>query len=131
MKNREEHLLLQVVRDGSGFRVVDRQVVALPLPLEPTRGSATWQFEALDLDGQTFFTRGIEDPDLLRGEFQNAEEPGRMDGYRLKGTRPASFLVRLPAMDVRRLEIFERPPGGDGRRIWLGGVSLERDSTSK
>lgn len=119
----DKHLLLRVVRDGAGFRVVERQVVALPLPPEPSQGSHAWQVQALGADGQVLLTQGIEAPDLLRGEFQNATDPDRTDGYRLKGNGPASFLLRVPMTTARRLEIFESAQGGHGRRP-LGGVSL-------
>jgi len=129
VKKREEHLLLRVIRDAAGFRVVDRQIVPLPLPLEPSQGSAAWQLEALGQDGQVLHSQGIEDPNLLRGEFQNAADPRRMDGYRLNGNRATSFLFRMPVMEAHRLEIFEKRRSGDGRRLRLGGVSLKEDST--
>jgi hypothetical protein len=125
VKAPDQHLLLRVVRDGSGFRVAERQVVSLPLPAEPGQGSHAWQVQALDSEGQALLSQGLEDPELLRGEFQNAADRGRMDGYRLKGTRLMSFLVRMP-MTTARLELFEGVQDGGVRRP-LGGVALGKD----
>ena len=124
---RSEHLLLRLVRYGAGLRLVDRQIVALPLPSEPSRGGPTWRIEVLGPEGQTLFGQWIEDPTLLRGEFQNLADPGRVDGYRLDRKAPASFLLRLPLVEAHRLEIYEGTPRSEGRRR-LGGISLQRDS---
>lgn len=121
-----EHLLLRVVRDGAGFRVADRRVVALSLPPAPSQGSPAWQVEVQGPEGQILFGQWIEDPTQLRGEFRNPEDPGRMDGYRLNGKGPTSFLLRVPVMEAHRLEIFEGSRGQYGRRH-LGGVSLQGD----
>jgi hypothetical protein len=125
---RGEHQLLRVVRDAAGFRVVDRQIVPLPLPLEPSQVGRTWQVEVLGQDGQVLFEQGIEDPSLLRGEFQNMADPGRMDGYRLDGNRPASFLIRMPVTEAHRLEFYGHAREGSGRHL-LGRASLKESST--
>jgi hypothetical protein len=122
-----QHQLLRVIRDAAGFHVVDHRIIDLPLPLEPRQGSPSWQIEALGPDGQVLFGQEVEDPTLLRGEFQNDADPGQIDGYRMDGTRPTSFLLRMPLMNAHRLEIFKGPRGEIGRRTWLGGVSLSRD----
>ncbi|HEX7551966.1 MAG TPA: M64 family metallopeptidase [Geothrix sp.] len=126
---RDQHLLLRVTRDAAGFHVEDRQIIDLPLPLAPSQGSTTWQIEAQDPDGQVLFGQDVEDPTLLRGEFQNAANPGQIEGYRMNGGRPASFLLRMPVMNAHRLEIFAGPGGQDGLRTRLGGVALSSGST--
>jgi hypothetical protein len=125
-----QHQLLRVVRDAAGFHVVERRIIDLPLPSEPKQGSITWQIEAHSPDGQVLFGQEVEDPTLLRGEFQNAANPGQIDGHRMNEDRPTSFLLRMPVMNAHRLEIFEGPRGQDGGRVRLGGVSLNTDSTN-
>jgi hypothetical protein len=125
---RDQHLLLRVSRDAAGFHVADRQLIDLPLPAAPRLGSATWRVEAQDADGQVLFGQQVEDPSLLRGEFQNDADPGRIDGYRRNRSQPASFLLRMPVLKAHRLEIFAGPRGQDGRRTPIGRVSLSEDS---
>jgi hypothetical protein len=120
-----EHLLLRIIRDGAGFRIVERRLVPLPQPAEPEGGASVWRIEALGPEGQRLFGQGLEDPGILRGEFQNPVDPRRTDGYRLGGTRPASFLLRMPVMEAHRLEVFERHRDGDWRR--LGGAVLREE----
>lgn len=124
---RSQHLLLRVIQDGAGFRVVDRRILDFPLPHQPSHGTAAWQIEVLGADGQLLITQGLEDPTLLRGEFQSATDPGRIDGYRLGRNQPASFLLRMPMVEAHRLEVFRAPKGAEGRTR-LGGVILRVDS---
>lgn len=117
------HQLLRVVRDPNGFRVLDRKIVDLPLPPESRRESSAWQVDALGPDGRILFSMGIENPTLLRGEFQGPLAPEGIDGMRRVENRPTTFLLRIPLMDVDRLECFESPKGRP--RIRLGVIPLK------
>lgn len=121
----DRHLLLRVIRDGSGFRVVDQQIIDLPLSAAPNRCASTWQVDVQDAGGQVLFSRELEDPVSLRGEFRNAADPTRIDAHRPVETRAPAFLLRMPLVDARRLEIFQRRPGLPRRR--LGGAPLQVD----
>ncbi|GLH74728.1 hypothetical protein GETHLI_32300 [Geothrix limicola] len=116
-----QHLLLRIARDGAGFHVAERRIVDLPLPPEPLPNPAAWQVEVHGPEGQVLFSQAVEDPTLLRGEFQNAADPARIDGYRPGGERPTGFLLRMPLVEAQRLEIFSVHAGG--RRVRLGGIS--------
>lgn len=102
-----QHLLIRVLRTPEGFREVERRIIDQPLPSAPVQGHAAWRIEALDAAGQVQFQTGIEDPALLRGEFEDAALPGRIQGYRLGADRPLSFLIRMPALENPRLAIVE------------------------
>lgn len=122
---RERHQLLRVIRDRAGFRVVDRKIIDLPLPPGSIWESSPWQVDALGPDGQMLFSQGIENPTLLRGEFQGPLAPGGIDGFRWVDDRPATFLLRVPVMEVDRLEFFESPKGRPRTR--LGAIPLKSD----
>jgi hypothetical protein len=98
----QQHLALRVVKDATGFRVVGRRVVDGPLPREPRRGG--WTFQALGPDGEVRFSRQMEDPTELRGEFQGE---GGIKGRRLGQDRPAAFEVHMPLMDTRSLAVHD------------------------
>lgn len=117
-----QHLLLRVIQDGAGFRVAARRVIDLPLPAQPAPAGGDWQVEVLGPEGQVLHRQGLEDPSQIRGEFQNPSDPRRIDGYRLSGTRPPSFLLRVPLQEAHRLEVFQGPD-----RTRLGGVDLRTD----
>lgn len=120
----QQHQVLRILRTSSGFEVVERRIVDLPLPPGLGPGPSTWQVEALGLDGRVQFQAGLEDPTQLRGEFQHAASPGRIQGYHLDENQPVSFLVRMPVLETRRLDIFERRREGTGKRRLLGRAVL-------
>jgi len=115
----EQHQVVRVTRTASGFQVVDRQILDLPLPAQT---SGTWQLEALDQDGRVRFQAAVADPTELRGEFQDPDDPAKIQGHHLTDDRPVSFLVRLPVDATHRLELYAQPRGG--QRQALGGAFL-------
>jgi hypothetical protein len=115
-----QHQVLRVVPEGNGFRVVERRVVDVALPPEANGGHPRWQVEVRDAEGELTYQGGIEDPTLLRGEFQH---PAESKGIQQVRTAPGSgsFLLRLPMGPVPHLDVF-RLHGG--QRTPLGQVAL-------
>jgi len=101
------HRVVQVIRTPAGFQVAGETIVDLPLP--PGPDTPAWTVSAVDSEGRMLFRTGIEDPTLLRGEFQHAEASDRIQGRRLDGSRPVSFLVRMPILEADHLEVATNP----------------------
>lgn len=101
------HRVMQVIQTATGFQVAGEKIVDLPLPTGPD--APAWTVTAVDAEGRTVFRTGIEDPTLLRGEFQHAGAPDRIQGRRLDDSRPVSFLIRIPVVEVDHLEVGTAP----------------------
>jgi hypothetical protein len=116
-----QHQVLRVLPEGDGFRVVERRVVNVALPPEANGGHPRWQVEVRDGEGGLTYQGAIEDPTILRGEFQHATESKGIQQVRpVPG--PGSFLLRLPMGPVSRLEVFRL---NHGQRTQLGQIILD------
>ena len=104
--DRDKHLLLDMVQETDGsFRVLRSTVVSSGLPKQRGLGQVRpWRF-ALIADGLVLHEAGLEDPAVIRGEFQDPEDPSRIQAVRVRQQGPVQFSIRVPLL--RREALLE------------------------
>lgn len=113
-----QHLLVQVVKTGKEFKVVRTTLVKSALPKQRSAPRPfAWRFKAVGVDEQVLFLAGLDDPTLLRGEFQNPGDPTRIDAVFTKMPEPVHFTIRLPLLKPDRLDFFAVKPEFAGEAI--------------
>lgn len=96
------HWRIDVVREGSGFRVARALRVAgePPKNRRGPRGRA-WRYRALSAGGAVLVEGDLADPTDLRGEF---DSEGGIDSFHGKHTQPVTFSIRVPRVPAATIE---------------------------
>lgn len=120
----DKHLLLHVLMEEDGFRVLEKFVVNLPLPkAKDTTRYHAWRFETVDRAGQPLFECGMDDPTIIRGEFHDPQGRSQIEGNFIKAKLPVSFVVRVPmSSETQSVRFFNR------KEDHLCELSLTRES---
>ena len=102
-KTGQQHLLVQVVKDKTGFRVQQTTLVGYPLPKQRDKNRFyPWRVSVSNKKGADLFVTYINDPSELRGEFVNPQDPSKIDSHHLKIKEPLHFTIRLPLIEAGR-----------------------------
>jgi hypothetical protein len=111
-KTGRQHLLIQVVKDKTGFRVQQTTRVDYPLPKQrDTNRFYPWRVSVSNKKGAVLFETYINDPTELRGEFVNPQDPSKIDSHHLKIEEPLHFTIRLPLIEGEQISFHALKPG--------------------
>jgi len=103
----KKHLLVQVVKEDSGFRVVRTTLVNTRIPKQRSRTRFfAWKLKVVGPDKRVIYEAGFVDPTILRGEFANPYDPTKIDAVHLKRTEPIHFTIRLPLLEATSVEFY-------------------------
>ena len=108
----QQHLLIQVVKDKTGFRIQQTTLVGYPLPKQrDTNRFYPWRVSVSNKKGAVLFETYIKDPTELRGEFVNPQDPSKIDSHHLKIKEPLHFTIRLPLVEGQKITFHALKPG--------------------
>lgn len=119
---REQHLLLVVQHDATGFHVRDSKRVDGPVPTSRVADDQPWRVDVEGGGATRLFTVGMPQKGELRGEFAAAD--GGIEAVHLSPEQFA-FVVRVPLLkDAQRIRFWNErasttAPGG----VELGSVA--------
>ncbi len=119
-----KHMLLRMVMDAAGFRVLESRMVGLPPPMAHGPAHSAWRLEAAGEDGQILFKGEIEDPTFVRGEFRNPDDPAQIDGHYVNRKQPVSFIFRMPVNGAARINVYQGRGAKAGIQTFLGTVPI-------
>jgi MYXO-CTERM domain-containing protein len=112
----EAHLLALIIKDASGFRIVETTLVNSRLPRQFDRSRIfPWRLNVVGKEGRILYQAGLADPTVIRGEFRNPNEPGKIDAFQIRRNCPVHFSVRLPMVDAARVDILAYESGVAGK----------------
>jgi len=111
-REKAKHQLLLLELDGSRLKLLQRNLVDLPLPRQrgPER-VRSWRITATGKKGRVLLRRFMEDPRLLRAEFHGRRPGDPIEGVTRLRAGKVSFTVRLPASGVTRVVLEKLRPG--------------------
>jgi hypothetical protein len=111
-KTDRQHLLVQVVKDKTGFRVQQTTLVGYSLPKQRDKNRFyPWRVSVSNKKGAVLFETYINDPSELRGEFVNRKDPSKIDSHHLKIKEPLHFTIRLPLIEGQQITFHALSPG--------------------
>jgi len=111
-KTGRQHLLVQVVKDKTGFRVEQTTLVGYPLPKQRDKNRFyPWRVSVSNKKGAVLFETYINDPSELRGEFVNPQDPSKIDSHFLKIKEPLHFTIRLPLVEGQQIDFHALKAG--------------------
>jgi len=107
-----QHLLIQVVKDKTGFHVQHTTLVGYRLPSKrDTKRFYAWRVSVSNKKGAVLFETYLNDPTELRGEFVNPNNPSKIDSHHLKIKEPLHFTIRLPLIEGEQISFHALKPG--------------------
>jgi hypothetical protein len=114
----EQHLLLVVQHDESGFHVRDRKVVDGPVPTTRVASREPWRIDVEGASATPLYTASMPRKGERRGEFAGAD--GGIDAVHLTPERFA-FVVRVPLLKgAERIRIWEERDDAAASSLELG-----------
>ena len=108
----EGHVLVLVEKQDGAFRVLEQQVVPIPLPRSASAPRAlAWQARVINAQGHEIYRGAFHDPNLLRAEFVDPNDPSQMERQVVMQPDPVVFLLRLPLTEAEVVSFHALIPG--------------------